>query len=169
MSVSEDAGLSIDTSVTSDAPASEPIGAVGLTTGRDAAGRFAAGNSAALVTGASSPAFWANVDGARREIAAAVVSDAGFAEIDAPRALQLAADGLAQAALMRDAAFARVVEAGGPMTTAGRTRRAFVVWQAATDRLERHLRLVGLRRVPRAAQSLDDLLSDKPTTTDDKE
>jgi hypothetical protein len=44
------------------------------------------------------------------------------------------------------------------MTATGRTRRAFTVWVAATDRLERHLRLVGLKRVPKPAIDLETYL-----------
>lgn len=35
---------------------------------------------------------------------------------------------------------------GGPLTAGGRVRRAFSAWLLATDRLERGLRLVGLKR-----------------------
>jgi hypothetical protein len=83
----------------------------------------------------------------------AIVEDAGHTADDAPRALLVAADGLAQAVLVRDSAFARVVQQGGPLTSTGRTRRAFQVWTAALDRVERHLRLVGLSRVPAPAET----------------
>src|SRR5262245_9946894 len=106
---------------------SVPIGDVGPVADRDESGRFVPGNRAALVVGARSSAFWQAHDAARREIVAAVVADAGHGMEDAPRALLLAADGIAQATLLRDAAFIRLVESGGPMTSAGRTRRAFVV------------------------------------------
>jgi hypothetical protein len=125
----------------------EPCGPVGQEADRDrASGRFVAGNRAALVVGASSSAFWAAHAAARREIWRDVIADFGYTETDAPRALQLAADGLAQASLLRESAFAKLVESGGPMTSAGRTRRAFVVWQVAADRVEHYLRLVGLQR-----------------------
>jgi hypothetical protein len=51
------------------------------------------------------------------------------------------------------------VEAGRPMTANGRTRRAFTVWLAAIDRLEKHLRLVGLQRVSRQALSLAEVMA----------
>jgi hypothetical protein len=137
--------------------ASAPLGAVGPRGDRDAGGRFRAGNRSAVVVGQHSRAFWNAHEAARRDIAADVVSDAGHSPADAPRALQLAADGIAQAALLRDSAFLRLVQSGGPMTSSGRTRRAFTVWQAASDRLERHLRLVGLRRVPKATNPYDAL------------
>jgi hypothetical protein len=141
----------------------EPSGAAGRDTGnRDARGRFAPGNGAALVVGARSLAFWVAADDARREIRDAVIADAGFAVEDAPRALIVAADGLAQAALLRDASFARVVESRGPLTSTGRTRRAFAVWQAAADRAERYMRLVGLRRQPKPAPTLAELLAAEP-------
>jgi hypothetical protein len=131
---------------------SAPCGTVGPASDRDArTGRFVTANRAALVAGQHSAAFWQVHIDARRAIVEGVLSDAGHTPDDAPRALQLAADGIAQAALMRDSAFSRVVQSGGPLTSAGRTRRAFGVWLVASDRLEKYLRLVGLRRVPRNA------------------
>ena len=44
------------------------------------------------------------------------------------------------------AAFARVVENGGPVSLRGRNRAAFRVWLEAGDRAERYLRLLGLDR-----------------------
>src|SRR2546422_296730 len=123
-----------------------PLGDDGRLTDRDPSGRFARGNRAAFVTGSRSAQFWTAHGAAIRDIVRDVIEDAGYTTDDAPRALRLAADGAAQAALLRDSAFVRVVESGGPMTASGRTRRAFAVWTTATDRLERHLRLVGLKR-----------------------
>ena len=125
------------------------------------------GNRAALVVGASSAAFWAGLADAQRDIVRAVIADAGHAAADAPRALRLAADGIAQAALLRDAAFQRVVESGGPMTSSGRTRRAFIVWQVADKAVERGLRLVGLRRVPRAVGRFEDEVERLVTAQED--
>jgi hypothetical protein len=123
-----------------------PSGDLAPETDRDqATGRFVRGNRAALVVGERSNAFWAAHVGARAEIRDAVLTDAG-AQPDASRALYIAADGLAQATLLRDAAYLRLVELGGPMTKADRPRRAFQVWLSAGDRVERYLRLVGLER-----------------------
>lgn len=127
-----------------------PFGADGAAADRDrTSGRFVTGNRAALVVGQHSAEFWAQQAEVRAQLVTTILTDAGYTEADAPAALKLAADGIAQAALLRDSAFARVVESGGPLTTRGRARRAFSVWLLASDRLERHLRLVGLRRVPR--------------------
>src|SRR5262245_46877438 len=135
-----------------------PLGEAGRAPDRDSSGRFVRGNKVALVVGQHSRSFWNAQEAARRDIVEAVIGDAGHTPDDAPRALLLAADGIAQAMLLRDAAFLRLVESGGPMTSAGRTRRAFVVWQSAVDRRERHLRLVGLKRAPKPAPSLQDYL-----------
>lgn len=113
---------------------------------RCAAGHATKGNGLALVAGHRSAAFWAAEAEERRELQRVLVEDAGHSLDTAPRALLVAADGLAQAVLVRDSAFARVVESGGPLTSAGRTRRAFAVWTQALDRVERHLRLLGLER-----------------------
>jgi hypothetical protein len=119
------------------------------TAGRDAVGRFAAGNTASLVVGARSTAFWAAQEGARRAIEVEVINDAGFIPDDAPEALKLAVEALAQATLIARSAFHRIDEEGGPLTTKGRGRRAFVAWQQAVDRQDRALRLLGLQRKPR--------------------
>src|SRR5687767_6093684 len=103
-----------------------------------------AGNRKALVAGAHSAAFWEAQAAARQETTDAVIADAGHRPDGAPRTLVLAADGLAQAVLLRDSAFLRLVESGGPLTSSGRTRRAFTAWQAAADRVERYIRLLGL-------------------------
>ena len=113
-----------------------PSGEVGSATDRDTAGRFVPGNKAALVVGARSVAFWKEHAAARREIRRAVLEDAGYAaDADAPRALHLLADGLAQAALVRDSAFLRMVEAGGPLTGSDRVRRVHGVWLSSLDRV----------------------------------
>jgi hypothetical protein len=112
----------------------------------------------ALAVDAYSEAFWRDVDATCAEISRAVLRDAGYTEADVPEALRIAATGLSQATLLRDAAFTRVAIAG-PLTSSGRTRRAYVVWQTAADRAERLLRLIGLARVPKPAPSIADWLS----------
>src|SRR4030095_11584036 len=84
-----------------------PSGAVGSPTDRGADGRFTPGNRAPLVVGHRSMSFWSAHEEARQALVAAVVSDAGHGLEDAPKALAVAADGLAQAVLLRDSAFAR--------------------------------------------------------------
>ena len=158
------------------AGAAEPIGAVGVLSapvcrcgaaahpeleGRCAAGHVVRGNGLALVVGATSAAFWREHEQARREIASAVMADAGYTSEDAPRTLAIAAESIAQAVLIRDSAYLRLAEAGGPLASSGRVRRAFVAWGAAVDRLEHHLRLVGLRRVARPL-SLADAIAQAP-------
>ena len=117
-----------------------------------------AGNLTAAVVGHRGAQFWVAHAESHREVRAAVILDSGHDPGDPPRALELAADGIAQAALVRDSAYARMVQAGGPLTSSGRTRRAFEVWVKAMDRLERHLRMVGLKREPKPAPSLADYL-----------
>jgi hypothetical protein len=117
--------------------------------GRCAAGHVVRGNGLALLTGESSSQFWAEHAEAHRERADAVIADAGHTRTDAPRALTIAADSIAQATLIRDSAYLRLAESGGPLASSGRVRRAFAVWATAVDRVERHLRLVGLRRLSR--------------------
>jgi hypothetical protein len=113
---------------------------------RDSAGRFVRGNRASLFVGQRSLRFWASVDETRRERRAALLRDKGVTEAEAPQALLDAIDGLVQAVLLRDSAFARIVESGGPATLQGRRRAAFNVWLLAAGRAENHLKLLGLER-----------------------
>jgi hypothetical protein len=132
-----------------------PYGDVGRDADRDAAtGRFTRGNRAALVVGNRSAQLWAAQAAARRNIVAEVLADKGHDVDSAPRTLRLAADALAQAVLIQQSAFEKLVETAGPLTSAGRTRRAFTVWQAATDRVEHHLRLIGLTRLSKPAANV---------------
>lgn len=103
----------------------------------------------ALVVGNRGAAFWRQHEEARQEIRKAIIADQGLSETDAPRALQLAAESIAQAVLVRDSAYTRLVEAGGPLSSSGRTRRCFTVWAMSVDRVERHLKLVGLKKTPK--------------------
>jgi hypothetical protein len=121
--------------------------------GRCSNGHVVLGNGLALVTGAHSAAFWAEHEALGRELRNAIIADAGHTEDDAPRALAIAAESIAQATLIRDSAYIRLAESGGPLAASGRVRRAFAVWSASVDRLERHLKLVGLRRMPKPAPS----------------
>ena len=62
---------------------------------------------------------------------------------------------------LRDSAYVRIVESGGPLTSNGRTRRAYGVWLSASDRVERHLRLISLEQVPKLASSLPQYLKQR--------
>ncbi len=106
-------------------------------------------NMTAFLTGERSVQFWHEHAAARREMAEEIIRDAGFALKDAPRALRLVVESAAQAVLVRDSAYERMVEAGGALSSAGNARRCFNVWLAASDRLDRALRLVGLERKAR--------------------
>lgn len=133
-----------------------PLPKVGTEADRDTTtGRFLPGNRTNLVVRHRSMAFWSAQDAARRELETELLSDAGFTPIDAPRALQLAVEAIAQATLISRSAFARVGEAGGPLTIRGNGRRAYLVWLQAFDRLERGLRLVGLERKTKPINPLD--------------
>ena len=104
-------------------------------------------NRGALVAGQHSAQFWREADETRRAIVESVITSAGHTTENAPRTLTIAAEALAQATLLRDAAFARIVEAGGPLTSADRARRAFNVWESASAAVERYLRLFGRAKV----------------------
>ena len=122
-------------------------------------GHVLPGNTTAVVTGSRSAAFWAEHHQARRELAEAVIVDAGHQHADAPRTLEIAADGLAQAVLVRDAAYQHLVAAGGPMTSSGRTRRVFMVWLQSADRVDKGVRLVGLKKAPKKVETLASVMA----------
>lgn len=119
----------------------------------------------ALVVGDRSRVFWKLHNQARRELRDEIIADAGHSAAAAPRALILAAESIAQAVLIRDSAYLRMAEAGGPLASSGRVRRAFAVWSAAADRLEKHLRLVGLRRLPKPALNVAEYLAQRRAET----
>jgi hypothetical protein len=136
-----------------------PFGSTGVGADRGPDGRFQRGNGAAVVVGAHSAAFWAAQESARRAFVTQVLADHGFAADDAPGALVAAAEGAAQAVLLRDAAFLRVAETGGPTSLRGRRRAAFNVWLDACDRFERLVRVLGVSRRSRPAPSVREYMA----------
>jgi hypothetical protein len=131
------------------------LGPFGAASGRGPDGRFQVGNTASLVVGGRSAAFWRAQAAARRALEAELMADAGFGPDDAPAALKLAVESLAQAMLIQRSAFERIGEAGGPLTIKGKGRRAFLVWLQAFDRVEQALRLIGLKRQSKPVNPLD--------------
>jgi hypothetical protein len=132
-----------------------PLGHAGSVSNHGPDGRFLPGHTASMVVGSRSAAFWRAHAAERAAIEQELISDAGFAPEDAPAALRLAVEGIAQATVVLRSAFERIGEAGGPLTMTGRGRRAFVVWLQTFDRLERGLRLVGLQRRSKPVNPLD--------------
>jgi hypothetical protein len=129
---------------------------------RCARGHVLVGNGAALVTGATSVAFWTEAEAALEATAAGILADRGHGALDAaPVALRLAARGAAQAALVRDAAYRRMLESGGPLSGSDRERGAHRVWAAASDRLLRHAQAIGFARVAQPAASPLDYIAGK--------
>jgi hypothetical protein len=124
---------------------------------RDEKGKFRPGNTAALKHGLKTAAFWSQVEQSMHEAIALRLVDLGFTPETAPAALLAAVRGEQQAIIIRDSAFARLVETSGPLTSKDRRRSAFAIWAAASDRAERHQRLLGLQRQPRAVDPIEAL------------
>jgi hypothetical protein len=119
----------------------------------------------ALTHGAHSRVVWQHEAEARRAIVAAILSDAGYTDADAaPRALVVECEGIAQAVLLRDSAYRRMVEAGGPLSANERRRHAYDIWLTSGDRVDRGVRVVGTRRVERTVSSLSALLAGPAAT-----
>jgi hypothetical protein len=115
--------------------------------------------SPALNTGERSDLFWQAMAEQQRAIVVQVIQDQGFAENDAPEALRRVADTLAEAVLLKASAFQRVAEAGGPLTASDRGRRAFDVWERCAGKVITATKQLGLKRVPKPAASLADVLA----------
>lgn len=135
-----------------------PSGDVGTASDRDRAGRFTRGNRAAVVTGSRSIKFWNAAEAQRDELTAGILADRGYRIDDAPVSLRLAAQGAAQAQIVRDAAFARMIEAGGPLSGSDRERGAHKIWAAASDRLLRHVQTIGYDRAEPKLPSISEYL-----------
>ena len=99
-----------------------------------------------LLVGERSRVLWSAADTERHAIISAVLAAKGETPDGATPMLRAAAAGFAQAILIRDSAFTYIGQEGGPLSSHGRPRRAFAVWQAASDRAERMIRLLGLER-----------------------
>ena len=149
----------------------EPFGVVGCKCGRGTHatihGKCAGGHPLpgfpghALVTGKRSELFWKAAAEAQSDIVRAVLRDKGSTIEDAPETLRREAEGLAQAVLLRDSAFLRVVESGGPLSSSDRARRAFQVWSVCDGRVERHVRTIGTDRVPSGALNVKGMSPDE--------
>jgi len=133
--------------------ASAPTGETGLVAGRDrASGRFLRGNTASVVSGERSRQFWQAAHQERVAKRLALLRQRGFSsEGDAPPALAAVCDGAAQAILVRDGTFNRLIESGGPTTTNDRPRAVLRAWEAASDRALKHLQAIGLETRERDA------------------
>jgi hypothetical protein len=126
---------------------------------RCARGHALSANTLPVVTGSRSLAFWRAAEALRSEIRETAIEDARLTSQTASKALQLTADGLAQVALIRDSAYLRILEEGGPFSSAGRVRRAHAVWESALAGVERHVKLLGLDRRQKAIPSLEQYLA----------
>lgn len=125
--------------------------------GRCAAGHVREGNTLAVVTGSRSAAFWKRNADVLREISDGLVVDQGVDLDNAPGALVAVADGLAQSILIRDAAFQRIQAEGGPMSSSGKARASFRIWKDAHSRVESHAKLLGLKRLAKHTDPMEDL------------
>jgi hypothetical protein len=139
-------------------PTPSPSSDVGTSTDRDGRGRFLPGNTAAVVTGARSRAFWDGVAPLQRQLEDALLTEKGYSREDVPRALLAAVEGCVQAMLMRDSSFETVKREGGPLTVSDRVRAAKKQWGEDADRVLRHLNIIGLETKPRRIESVTDLM-----------
>jgi hypothetical protein len=125
---------------------------------RCANGHLLPGHPSQLIVGHRSVAFWNAAQDALSELVGDVLRDHGYSPDDAPRALLVAAEGFAQAKLIADAAFDRLRVVGGPLSDRNdRARRAFTVWESASASVERHAKLLGLKRRTKHVDPLEAL------------
>ena len=162
------------------ASGSAPLSVAERPAGRDAAGRFTAGNRigqrfppgnvAALVHGGRRLQLGHEtpLDEVRRiDLHDAVLTDlGGRAEVSAVLA-ELVAD-FAAAVVLRDVAYAHLA-AVGPLTRAGRRRAVVDLYLQASARAERLAAQIGLRRVPKPApSSFSEAILQAPELTSDE-
>jgi hypothetical protein len=81
----------------------------------------------------------------KREIVARVVTDRGL-DADAPETLAGVIDGYAEARLLRQAMWVRLIESGGPVTGKGKKRALFDAYCSALDRETKLAQVIGLDR-----------------------
>jgi uncharacterized protein (DUF2342 family) len=84
---------------------------------------------------------------------AAILAAKGFTEADVDPVHLRVIDGFIQAATMMDGYFAHLMATGGPVSAKGHSRRAFVGWSRAADRLQRFAKLLGLERRARQIET----------------
>lgn len=123
-----------------------------------ARGHFIQGNVAAVVSGSRSVQFWEEHDADKRERVREVLVARGEDPKDPDPGMLAAAQGFAQSCIVRDSAYYRMAQEGGPLSSSGKVRRVFVVWKESADKVLRHLEKLGLRREPRPAPSLGEEL-----------
>jgi len=116
---------------------------------------FLPANPAGRVVGHRGAQFWAEHERLYRDTCEEIAADLGHDSYqDAPAAARAGISGLAQAVIIRDSAYRRVLEDGGPLSAKGRTRRAATVQERYDRRAESWARLLGLKRVPAPAVNI---------------
>lgn len=123
-------------------------------------GRFVAGNTAAGTTLRRSEALWSALAEAKGDLLGRLRSDLALAG-DAAATMDAVLDGFAEASLLRRSLFIRLSELGGPITSKGKTRALVATYFSALDRETKLATTLGLRRVPKPVQSLDEFLAAK--------
>jgi hypothetical protein len=122
-------------------------------------GHLLTGNKAATITDTRARGFIEAHAAALAETVTTILGQKGYTRESAPLELLAAAEGLAQARLMRDAGYQRTVDNGGPLTGSDRLRGAARVAGEWSDRTLRHVQTIrsfpdSVRRVPTAAELL---------------
>lgn len=113
---------------------------------RCAGGHLIRGNMAAATAGHRSVRFWEAHEEDHRERVRAVLVARGEDPQDPDPGMLAAAQGFAQAVIVRDSAYLRMAQEGGPLSSSGKVRRVFVVWKEASDKVLYHLAKLGLQR-----------------------
>ena len=150
-----------------DAPETAPCKSCGSTLPPDAqklcpvptCRAFRVGNRVAAIVGNRGADFWREQAGQLERLRARFLADAGFASSDtAPLTLDIVAHSMAQAVVVREAAFSHMTAAGGPLSESGKPRRAYTVWAASNEALIRDLRsaIAELATTPRPDRSSRD-------------
>lgn len=129
---------------------------------RDASGRFTKHNAASVKTWRDSTMLKADLAPLKADLVARVYVDLGLTADEVPEVMRTCIDMWAEATILRQVAFTRLSQQGGPITNKGRTRALLATWQTAFDRELRVAERIGLERRAKPAQSLHDWLTDTP-------
>jgi hypothetical protein len=146
-------------------PEVAPVGPHPTDPNRNALGRYAKNNDGHTETKVYSAKEWAALAPRLHADQIEILAAKGFTEEDADPVMRYATAGLIQAKTIADHYFQYLMQAGGPVSPKGRTRRAVEGWSRAVDRVAKFSAMLGLQRQPRRiAQSTLEWLEGTETT-----
>jgi hypothetical protein len=125
---------------------------------RGSNGQFLPGNQSAVTHGRYSnldrPELRVLIEDERH----AVIDALGGAEALSPQMLRVV-ESYAENVVLRQVALTKMFDAGGMVTSKGKTRAIFKVWQQLDETMVRRAQVLGLERRAKPVESLKDILA----------